>query len=102
MIKWSDAEVMFMSLKRLYARVYGYVQGVGFRYFVRLHAKRLGIKGYAKNMPDGTVEVVAEGYEESLNKLLEALKKGPALAEVEKVEYKFEEYKGEFSDFETY
>jgi acylphosphatase len=89
-------------LKRLYARVYGVVQGVGFRRFVQIHAKRLGLKGYAKNMPDGTVEVVAEGYEESLRKLLEYLKIGPPLAKVDKVEYKIEEYKGEFITFDTY
>ncbi|MEM3938671.1 MAG: acylphosphatase [Saccharolobus sp.] len=89
-------------LKRLQARVYGFVQGVGFRKFVQIHALRLGIKGYAKNLPDGSVEVVAEGHEEALNKLLQYLRGGPPLADVEKVEYVFTEYKGEFEDFETY
>jgi len=89
-------------LKRIHAKVYGVVQGVGFRRFVQIHAKRLGLKGYAMNLPDGTVEVVAEGYEEALKKLLEYLKIGPPLAKVEKVEYSFEEYKGEFITFETY
>lgn len=101
MKRWSDTEVINM-LKRLYVRVYGIVQGVGFRKFVQIHAMRLGIKGYAKNLPDGTVEVVAEGHEEALSKLLEYIKRGPPLAEVEKVDYKFIEYKGEFKDFETY
>ena len=89
-------------LKRLQARVYGLVQGVGFRKFVQIHALRLGIIGYAKNLPDGSVEVIAEGHEEALNKLLQYLRSGPPLANVEKVEYVFTEYKGEFEDFETY
>ncbi|AWR97767.1 acylphosphatase [Acidianus sulfidivorans JP7] len=89
-------------LKRLEARIYGKVQGVGFRRFVQIHAVRLGITGYAKNLSDGSVEVIAEGYEESLNKLLEFLRKGPPLSSVEKVDYNFKEYKGEFSSFETY
>ena len=89
-------------LKRLQARVYGLVQGVGFRKFVQIHALRLGIKGYAKNLPDGSVEVIAEGHEEALNKLLQYLRSGPPLANVEKVEYVFTEYKGEFEDFKTY
>ena len=88
-------------LKRMYVRVYGLVQGVGFRRYVQIHAIRLGIKGYAKNLEDGTVEVVAEGYEEALQKLLEYIKRGPPLSRVEKVEYRFSEYKGEFDSFET-
>ncbi len=89
-------------LKRMYVRVYGIVQGVGFRRFVQIHAIRLGVKGYAKNLPDGSVEVIAEGHEESLNKLLNKIREGSPLSRVEKVEVRFEEYKGEFSSFETY
>jgi acylphosphatase len=89
-------------LKRMYIRVFGIVQGVGFRRYVQINAVRLGIKGYAKNLPDGSVEVVAEGYEESLNKLLIVIQRGPPLSKVENIEYKIDEYKGEFSSFETY
>ncbi|QIW24151.1 acylphosphatase [Sulfolobus sp. S-194] len=89
-------------LKRMYVKVYGIVQGVGFRRYVQIHAARLGIKGYAKNLPDGSVEVVAEGYEEALQKLLEYIKRGPPLSRVEKIEYRFYEYKGEFNNFDTY
>ena len=46
--------------------VHGFVQGVGYRAFVRGKALQLGIKGYAKNMPDGTVEIVAVGSAEKL------------------------------------
>jgi Acylphosphatases len=53
-------------------------------------------------MWDGSVHVVAEGDKENIMKLLEALKKGPHSARVEKVTYTFSEYKGEFTDFEVY
>ncbi|MGC9105667.1 MAG: acylphosphatase [Thermoprotei archaeon] len=88
-------------LKRMRVRVYGIVQGVGFRNFVKFHADRMGIKGYAMNLNDGSVEVVAEGQEELLLKLLEKIKQGPPAAVVEKVDYTFEPFKGEFKDFRT-
>jgi len=53
------------------------------------------------NLSDGSVEVVAEGQEEMLYKLLEKIKQGPPAAVVEKVDYTFEPYKGEFKDFKT-
>ncbi|BBG23820.1 acylphosphatase [Sulfuracidifex tepidarius] len=89
-------------LKRLNARVYGKVQKVGFRNFVKVNAMRLGLKGYAKNLPDGTVEVIAEGHEESLSRLLEYLRDGPPASVVERVEHSFCDYKGEFNDFKIY
>jgi len=89
-------------LKRLQARVYGKVQKVGFRNFVRVNALKLGLKGYAKNLSDGTVEVVAEGHEESLLTLLQHIRSGPPLAVVDKVDFSFSDYRGEFKDFKTY
>ncbi len=79
-------------------KIYGIVQGVGFRYFVFKLAKELNIKGYVKNLEDGTVEVFAEGEEDKLNYLIEKCKIGPSLAKVEKVEIKEEEIKN-FKDF---
>ena len=74
-------------MKSLIIRVYGKVQGVGYRYFAQRHARKLQIKGYAENMPDGSVYMLAIGEEENLKKFLEVLKEGPPLAVVEKVEY---------------
>ncbi|MCD6426984.1 MAG: acylphosphatase [Caldisericaceae bacterium] len=91
-----------MPLKRLEARVYGFVQGVGFRYFVRKNALRFNLNGYAKNLPDGSVEVVAEGEEEDLLKLLELLKTGNSYSNVEKVEYAIKEPYNDMSGFDTY
>ncbi len=69
-------------------KIFGRVQGVGFRWFLRKKAKEFGIKGYAENLSDGTVEVFAQAdnnENNSLNGFLEACKKGPFLARVDKV-----------------
>jgi len=84
----------------LHAVFAGIVQGVGFRYFVRNIAKEMGVKGYVRNLPDGTVEVVAEADENTLREFLKAIEKGPPLAEVTHVRYEFEDKKGGFTDFE--
>jgi acylphosphatase len=62
------------------------VQGVGFRWFVARHARTLGLTGYARNLPDGRVEVVAGGDNEAIARLEELLRAGPAHAWVEGVE----------------
>jgi acylphosphatase len=66
--------------------VRGRVQGVGYRYFVLRAAQGLGIRGYARNLGDGTVEVVAEGDEDSLDALAAQLAVGPSFADVEGVD----------------
>jgi len=62
--------------------VQGRVQGVGYRYFVLRQADALGISGFARNRPDGSVEVVAEGDEATLADFEAHLRQGPAFAEV--------------------
>ena len=67
--------------------VAGLVQGVGFRWFVARHARGLGLAGYARNLADGRVEVVATGSEPAaLARLEELLRAGPAHARVDSVE----------------
>jgi len=66
--------------------VNGRVQGVGYRYFVLREAEALKISGFARNLPDGRVEVVAEGAAEALKRLEERLREGPAFATVTSVE----------------
>lgn len=66
--------------------VHGRVQGVGFRWFVWREAERLGLRGKARNLPDGAVEVIAEGPEKALEELERSLGRGPAMARVERVE----------------
>ncbi len=74
-------------VKQLHAIVRGRVQMVGFRYFVVEEAQALGLTGWVRNGNDGaTVEVVAEGPEERLERLETALRDGPRLALVEEVD----------------
>jgi acylphosphatase len=66
--------------------VSGTVQGVGFRWYVARHARSLGLAGFARNLPDGRVEVVVSGPDEALPALERLLRAGPASAQVEAVE----------------
>jgi len=62
------------------------VQGVFFRASTREQAVRLGVTGYARNLPDGRVEVVACGYKDNVDALCEWLQQGPPHAQVERCE----------------
>jgi acylphosphatase len=66
--------------------VSGHVQGVGFRWFVARHARQLGLAGYARNLGDGRVEVVAAGEPGAVEQLERLLQRGPAHAQVESVD----------------
>jgi acylphosphatase len=70
----------------LHAVVRGRVQGVGFRWFVRERARRLGIRGWVRNRVDGCVEVAAAGEPESLEQLRKSLSEGPSGAHVSAVD----------------
>jgi len=72
--------------KQVRLRIYGLVQGVGFRYFVRRQAMNLGLAGYAKNMPDGSVEVVLEGEEQAVDMVIDACRIGPPSSNVVKID----------------
>ncbi len=86
--------------KRLNAIVYGRVQGVGFRFFVLQRAVALGLNGWVRNLPDGMVEVMAEGDSGRLAELLAALHEGPDAAYVRDVKYHYSAATGEFRDFD--
>ena len=73
-------------MHRLHVRIRGRVQGVGFRWFVREEARRLGLSGWVTNLRTGEVEVSAGGEQRSLERLRRALHVGPAGAQVEQVE----------------
>ena len=90
-------------MRKIIIEVYGRVQGVFFRYTTRKLARKLGLTGIVKNMPDGSVFIDAEGPEDKLNELLEFSKKGPKYATVEHVKHEYKEpehkYKGFDYDF---
>ena len=87
-------------LASLHIMVYGHVQGVFFRAFVQQHANYLGLTGYVRNVRQtSAVEVEVEGERSGLKKLLELLHQGPEGAAVDRVEFRWGEYGGEFSGF---
>jgi acylphosphatase len=75
-----------MIQKLLYMiHITGQVQGVGFRWGAATEARSHGIKGYVKNLPDGSVYIEAEGSREQLNDFVEWCKQGPGFSIVESV-----------------
>lgn len=70
----------------LHVYVSGFVQGIGFRQFIKYKARKLNINGWIKNLPDGRVEGLFDGSPKNLEKMIEICKKGPFLSEVKGVE----------------
>jgi len=85
--------------RRLVANVRGSVQGVGFRWFVQRQAGGLALDGWVSNLPDGSVEVVAEGSDDRLEMLLASLRQGPSAASVSGVSVRYEPERGGLSGF---
>ena len=79
--------------------VAGLVQGVAYRFFAEKYATRLGVTGWVRNLPDGRVEVLAEGIAGHIGTFLERLQEGPSLARVEGFDIRRETATGEFRDF---
>lgn len=78
----------------------GFVQGVGYRAFVKQHALELGLTGSVRNLPDGRVEAAFQGRKETIEEMIKLCKKGPFMAEVENVEVTWEDSDKQFSVFE--
>ncbi len=89
------------ELARLQIHVSGLVQGVNFRWFTQRRAADLGVTGWVRNMPDGSVQVMAEGEKRALESLLDAVREGPSAAVVESVDTQWESPTGEFGRFEV-
>lgn len=86
---------------RVRLMIEGRVQGVWFRESTRKQAERLGVRGWVRNRREGTVEVVAEGPEQSVRKLVEWCHQGPPSARVIRVLETPEAFQGEFASFEV-
>jgi acylphosphatase len=74
--------------------VYGFVQGVGFRFAVERAARTRGVAGWVRNRPDGAVEAVFEGGPKDVDALVDFCRRGPRGAEVERVEVERESAEG--------
>lgn len=79
--------------------VHGRVQGVGYRAFVAVAARSLGIRGEVRNLPDGSVDVRAEGEDAALASFLEEARSGPIAARVEHFEVERHEGPSRHRDF---
>lgn len=88
-----------MKEVEMHALVSGHVQGVGFRFTTLTHAKRLNLKGKVRNLPNGKVEIFAQGSPENLEKLLELLKTDSGSAEVHHIEKRFYAIEAVYVDF---
>lgn len=86
-------------MKKVKAIVLGRVQGVWFRANAMQEAKLLGVRGYARNMADGSVEIVAEGETAAVDALIAWVGEGPPLAVVRQVRVEELDYDEEFSNF---
>ena len=88
-------------MKRLHIFVSGKVQGVSYRYYAKLKATELLLRGWIKNIGFDKVEIVVEGEEDGLGRFVKWCKEGPYYASVEDLEIQEEEYKCEFEDFQV-
>jgi acylphosphatase len=79
--------------------VYGEVQRVGYRYVVQDIARRLNVKGYVQNMPDGTVKIIAEGPKETMKRFIKALKVKEPPIKIKRIQTKFLKPTAEFKYF---
>ena len=86
-------------MKRIHLIIHGKVQGVFYRDNTQKKASELGLKGFVKNLPGGSVEIVAEGPENKLNELIEFCKNNPGYSNVDKVDVKEEKATNEFDGF---
>ena len=77
----------------------GFVQGVGFRYFIKEKADQLRLSGWVRNTPDGTVEAVIEGDEDKIDDVITACKEGPPPANVKQVNVEKSGARGDLKEF---
>ncbi|MCK9485256.1 MAG: acylphosphatase [Dehalococcoidia bacterium] len=87
--------------RQIVALAKGRVQGVGYRAFCAQEASLLGVAGYARNLPDGRVEVLGEADEGTLRQFVERLREGPPMSRVEGVTFRWEDHTGDYVGFEA-
>ncbi|MEJ5185862.1 MAG: acylphosphatase [Candidatus Geothermincolales bacterium] len=85
--------------KRAHVFVSGKVQGVYYRSYAEDAARRLGVRGWIRNLSDGRVEAVFEGEDEAVEEMIRWCWQGSPMSRVDKVEVEWEPYRGEFQDF---
>ncbi len=86
--------------KTMHLEIRGRVQGVSYRWFARDAAQRVGLRGFVRNVPDGTVELVAQGPRPALDALLAECRRGPSGARVDDIAVTWLETTSTYSNFE--
>jgi len=87
-------------MKQVHLYISGFVQGVGFREYVKKEARKLRLKGWVRNLFDRRVETVAQGDELTLKKFIDICSKGPFLSEIKSVSVEWEKLSEEFKEFD--
>ncbi len=85
---------------RVHIVLIGRVQGVAFRYYALNIARRLGVKGWIKNLANGDVEVLIEGKKSAVKQMIDCCREGPSLAIVKNIKIDWQPYTGEFNEFQ--
>lgn len=88
------------SMTQAHVFISGFVQGVGFRHFVRSKASELELTGWIRNLPDNRVEVVFQGNKSAIEEIIKDCKKGPFLSEVDNVDFQWEDGEDKFTSFD--
>ncbi len=89
-----------IAIEEIKIKVKGVVQGVGFRYYVKSESEKLGLRGRAKNLIDGSVEIIAQGERDQLETLIENVNNGgPLSAEVSDIEVSWSRPEAKIKDF---
>ncbi len=88
-----------MAKSRAKLIIKGLVQGVSFRYYTQREARKYGVTGWVRNLPDGSVAALFEGEEEDVEAMIQWCRHGPLGARVTEVIAQPEEYVGEFQSF---
>ncbi|MBL6988642.1 MAG: acylphosphatase [Bacteriovoracaceae bacterium] len=91
-----------MEKKAIKIKVNGRVQGVCYRHNAAKMAKKLGIVGYAKNLPDGSVELVAQGNQQGITQFINWCGQGPTMSKVDELTQEAIVVDNDFINFETY
>lgn len=86
-------------MKQAHVYISGFVQGVGFRAYVRSKARKMGVTGWVRNLSDGRVEGVFQGEKEKVEELINKCKRGPFFSNTKNIVVEWEELKEKFNEF---
>ncbi len=87
-------------MQEIHIFVSGTVQGVGFRALVKRHAMLFDIKGFVRNLPDGRVEICAQGHTDQIKQFIYTIQKRPGSSTISEIETKYKPPQESYSSFE--